>query len=53
MQKNFIIAIQSENSHLFQRHSDRIQVDQMDKPSVTNYCVFAFNYYHLLPEERQ
>lgn len=25
----------------------------MDKPSVTNYCVFAFNYYHLLPEERQ
>lgn len=25
----------------------------MDKPSVTNYCVFAFNYYHLLPEQRQ
>lgn len=46
-------VLQYAACHLFQRHRARMQVHQMGRPSVTNYCVFAFNYYHLLPEERQ
>lgn len=35
MQKNFIIAIQSENSHLFQRHSNIFSVFKIDTQKIT------------------
>lgn len=44
---NMLLVICSEGTVRGYRYTRWIN------PSVTNYCVFAFNYYHLLPEERQ
>ena len=35
MLKNFIIAIQSENSHLFQRHSNKFNVFKINTQKIT------------------
>lgn len=35
MQKNFMLAIQSENSHLFQRHSNKFNVLKINTQKIT------------------
>ena len=35
MQKNFMIAVQSENSHLFQRHSNKFNVLKINTQKIT------------------
>ena len=35
MQKNFMIAVQSGNSHLFQRHSNKFNVLKINTQKIT------------------